>query len=310
MPPLALSLFQLPDPLSAAVHLFTGLLSHFLDGARDDITRVLDRYLFTTVDPSGPGGRPLTENAGLRRLTGGLMLAGDTIMTAVVVFTGMRSMFDHSMHSRYQFKVIIPRVLLAVVLMHSSLLLSQCFIDLNNALGHVALSLGDQLTTDKLPWSDTLSAPAVARLRTAQDLFRSVFAVALVVALVILVLAYVVRAALLNVLIVTAPLAGLCTVLPDTRGYARSWSRLFLTTVFMQAVQLMVLRVASVTALDRDGSIVQTLYGISTLWILLKVPGALNTASHWETKAKTLGHGIERSLRRSLSGSPVHRSIP
>ncbi|MFN2569922.1 MAG: conjugal transfer protein TrbL family protein, partial [Candidatus Dormibacteria bacterium] len=286
-----------------------GLLGQFLDGARGDITRVLDRYLFSTVDPSGPGGHPLTDNPGLRRLTGGLMVAADTIMTAVVVFASMRSLFEQSTASKYLLKATIPRVLLAVVLIHSSLMLSQLFIDLNNALSHVALSLGDTLKSDNLPWSDSLSAPAISRLRTSQDVFHSLFAVGLVVALVILVLAYVVRAALLNVLIVTAPLAGLCTVLPETRGYARMWTRLFLTTVFMQATQLIVLRVASVTALDHDGSIVQTLYGISTLYIMLKVPGALNTASHWETKAKTMGHSLERSLRRAMNGGhPIHRA--
>lgn len=303
--PAAITLFQLPDPVEAAVHLFTGLVAHFVDGARTDVSRMLDRHLFSTVDPEG---RPLTENPSLRRLTTGLMVAADTMITAVVIFASFRSLLDRSMRSKYQLKVVIPRVLLAVLLIHGSLLFAQMLIDLNNALGQVARSLGGGMTTDSLPWSATLSSGSIEHLRVTEDIFHCVFDVALVIALVILGLAYVIRSALLNILIVSAPLAGLCTVLPETRGYARIWTRLFLTTVFMQAVQLLVLRVAAVTGLDQDGGIAQSIYGIATLYILLKVPGALNTAAHLETKAKTMGHNLERSLRRALNHGPARRA--
>jgi hypothetical protein len=36
------------------------------------------------------------------------------------------------------------------------------------------------------------------------------------------------------------------------------------------------------------------------LVLLLKVPGALNTASHLETKTKTLGHHLERAVRHAV----------
>ena len=50
---------------------------------------------------------------------------------------------------------------------------------------------------------------------------------------------------LLDILVVLAPLAALCSVLPDTRRYAFTWLRLFMVAVFMQAVQLIILRVAT-----------------------------------------------------------------
>jgi hypothetical protein len=72
-------------------------------------------------------------------------------------------------------------------------------------------------------------------------------------------------------------------------------------TVFMQAVQLIVLRVAMTLAFDNQGfGLVQTLYGLATLFLMLKVPGALNTASHLETKSKTLGHHLERAFRHAV----------
>ena len=162
------------------------------------------------------------------------------------------------MRSKYDLKVILPRVLFAIVLAHCSLLFMQMAIDLNNALGNVALSLGGPLNGDTLPWSPSLSPPSIAALISGQDLFQVAMLVALVAAMAILVLAYVIRTALLNVLIVTAPVAALLSVMPDTRSHARTWLRLFLGTVFMQAVQLIILRVAVTTEFDSSGGVIST----------------------------------------------------
>jgi hypothetical protein len=289
------------DPLGGFVHLLSGALGHFVDGARGDIEGVLQRYLFRTVDTSAAQPRPLTDNPGLRRLNLGLVVACDLLLTAVLLVASLRGLFERTgFRARYSLKVMLPRLLLAIVLVHFSLPLLAMALDLDNALCAVALSLGDELHVDGLPWSPVIGAPAVARMSVGQDLFHAAFAVAVVIALVILVLAYVVRHALLCVLIVVAPLAALCTVLPDTRGHARGWMRLFSVTVLMQPVQLIVLRVAEVVAVDAGGGLVQSLYALATLFLMLKVPGALNVAAHLETKAETLGHRLERSARRAV----------
>lgn len=210
------------------------------------------------------------------------------------------------MRSKYDLKVIIPRILLAIVLAHGSLLFMQMAIDLNNALDGVALSLGGPLNGDTLPWSPSLAPETIARLITGQDLFQAVLAVALVAAMAILVLAYVIRTALLNILIVTAPLAALLSVIPDTRTHARTWLHLFTGTVFMQAVQLIILRVAVTTEFDTSGGLISTVYALATLWLLLKVPGAMNTSTHLESKAHTMLHTLERSAKHALM--PTHHA--
>jgi Conjugal transfer protein TrbL len=289
------------DPLGGFVHLLTGALVHFVDGARADLEQVLQRYLFRTVDTAAPGARALTDNPGLRRLNLGLVVAADLLLTAVLLVACLRGVFERTgLRARYSLKVVMPRLLLAVVLVHFSMPLLAMALDLDNALCAVAQSLGDELRVDGLPWSPVIGAPAVTRMSLGQDLFHAIFAVAVVIGLVILVLAYVVRHALLCVLIVVAPLAGLCTVLPDTRGYARGWMRLLSVTVLMQPVQLIVLRVAEVVAIDAGGGVVQSLYALATLFLMLKVPGALNVAAHLETKAETYAHRLERSVLRAV----------
>lgn len=290
---------SLRDPLGSFLHLLTGALAHFIDGSRGDIENTLERHLFSTVDTSVPGSRPLTENPSLRRLNLAMALATDILVGGVVLFASLRAMWEHSLRARYSLKVMLPRLLLALVLIHASLPLMQMGIDLDNAMCKVALSLGNELRVDGLPWSPVVSEAAANRISLSQDLFHGVLGMVVVVALVILVLAYVLRHAMLGVLIVMAPLAGLMTALPETKSYSRTWLRLFLVTVFMQAVQLIVLRVAGIVGLDEGGGLVQTLDALATLYLMLKVPGALSEASHLETKAETLGKHFEKAVRKS-----------
>lgn len=294
------------DPIGFLLSSLIGLLGHLISMARVDMSGLLDRFLFRTVDPTVPGNRPLTANPNLANLNLGLALAVDAMMALIVVLTSVRSIFERSMRAKYDLKAILPRILLAVVIAHGSLLFMQMAIDLNNALGSVALSLGRPLNADTLPWSPSLAPQTVAQLVTGQDLFQAILIVALIVAMAILVLTYVIRTALLNVLIVTAPLAALLSIMPDTRGHARSWLRLFVGTVFMQAVQLIVLRVAVTTEFDSRGGLVTTVYALATLWLLLKVPGAMNTGTHLENKAHTMLHTLERSAKHALMPTSHH----
>jgi TrbL/VirB6 plasmid conjugal transfer protein len=294
----------LRDPLGAFLQLLTGVLGHVVGTGIADINSELSRYLFSTVDPTVAGSRPLTGNPTVAHLNFGMAMAADVLVAAVLLYASLRSLFERTMRARYTLKVVIPRSLAAIALVHGSVFLVQMAIDLNNAIGHVAMSLGDPLTVNTLPWSGPTNPVAVQAIQASQDLFRAVFALALVIALVILVLSYVIRTALIDVLIVVAPLAALCMVLPETRGYAHLWLRLFTVTVFMQAVQLIALRVATATGFGAGSGIAASLYALATLWIVLKVPGALHAASHVESRAATAGHHLERSLRRALA--PAH----
>lgn len=286
------------DPAGLLLHLLTTVLVHLVSAARTDTEALLDHYLLRTVDVSGGGD--FTGRSSVRSLNLGLVVAMDALLTAAIVVIFLRSMWEHSIRARYGMKIMLPRLLGTIVLVHCSLPLMQMLIDLNNALGSVALALGGPLHATPFPWSIALADPAIAAVAASQNLFHAIFAVALVVALVLLALAYVVRYALLTILVAVAPVAALCGLLPETRSYAHSWMRLFITTVFMQALQLVILRTATVTAFVADAGIAQTLYALATLYILLKVPGALNTAAHLETKAKTMSHDLEKSMRKAL----------
>src|SRR5918912_1147429 len=91
------------------------------------------------------------------------------------------------------------------------------------------------------------------------------------------------RLALVDVLLVVAPIALLCWVLPQTQGWARLWSALFTSTVFVQSLQMLALRLgvalgsevkqhSGATASEGAAALVQTFLSIAVLALVLKLP--------------------------------------
>ena len=50
-----------------------------------------------------------------------------------------------------------------------------------------------------------------------------------------------------------------------------------------------------------------TLFALAILWIVLKVPGTLHSASHVETHARTAMRHVNRSMHRALA--PAHHVV-
>ena len=270
------------------------LLSDFSSSGRNDVLSLLNRYLFSTVDVSRPGSQPLTANAALAGLNHAASTAGDVLLALVVVVIAMRAVVERNLHSEHALRALLPKVLVGVILMHTSLGLIQMAIDLNNALAGFAVGAGG----NPMPWTDPLSTSALTSSSLAQDLFEIVVVLGLVVTVALLAISYVIRMAVLQVLITTAPLAALATILPETRGYAQAWGRLFVVALFMQAVQVMVLRVATVTGLTAGSGLAETLYALAALWVCLKVPGFLASAARIPGSIGAIGSGLADQARR------------
>ena len=136
---------------------------------------------------------------------------------------------------------LIPRLVLGVVAAAASLWWCALVIDVAHAIsGFIAVTL------DVTP-SDLLRAP-VETLLTAVE--GGSVGLALLLALIYLIYAFfciyllvqmVLRLALIDLLLVLAPAAMGLWILPHSSGWSRHWLRLFVTTVFQQAVQLIAL---------------------------------------------------------------------
>jgi hypothetical protein len=171
---------------------------------------------------------------------------------------------------------------------HFALLFGQMAIDLNNAMVHTVWTQPLPGGAPRLPWTFALTNGF------GLPLFEIAIRLAIALMLVIVAFTYVVRFALLAVLLAVAPLASICTILPETKRYAQSWLRLFLLTVFMQFGQVLVLRFASLFADQLGTRPLEALYGVAVLYLLIKVPGLMNASSHVELKAQHVAEGLAK----------------
>ena len=268
--------------------LVTGFFSNLINDVSHSVSGIVETYLLSTHDVSTFSARPLTEDPALQSMFHLTLALGDLLLVLVFTYSFLRSQWERSFRAHYTLKAILPRTLAAIAMGHFALLFGQMAIDLNNALVHAVWTQPFPGGTVRMPW-----APALQN-GFGLPLFQLIVRLAIVVMLVIVALTYVIRFALLSVLLAIAPLAALCMILPETKRYAQSWMRLFLLTVFMQFAQVLVLRFASLFSSELNGSPIEALYGLAVLYLLVKVPGLMNASAHLESKSEHLVEGFAK----------------
>ncbi len=203
---------------------------------------------------------------------------------------------------------MVPRLLLGLVAAATSLWWCGLVIDVADAVsGFVAASLG-------------LSAGDLLR-SSAQTLLTAIevgsVGMALLLALLYLVYGFfvlyvllqlIMRLALIDLLIVLAPVALGLWILPHTAGWGRHWLRLFMTTTFQQAIQLIALAMgfgmlnllADIAAFEPIQDLVwKLLLSLAFIYLATRVPALLGNAGTFDAWMHTLYFGM------SLPGSMV-----
>jgi hypothetical protein len=245
------------------------LLDAIRNGA-GQVVAVVNGFLFSTTDVLGRGG-PFTDGAAIARFQPAVVVVADAAMAAVVIWGSYHIMFGHGVRTLYTARILLPRLLLAVVLANFSKVLFQSAVDVNNALCSAVLGIGVGFDPNALfSLRDVGAGPAL-----------SLFVVgALFAGYGVLAISYALRYSLLVVLAITAPLAALLFVLPDTHHYSRRWASLFVTTLLMQPLQLLILQVGLELDLATPSwNPARHLFALATLILAFKVPGALHATS-------------------------------
>ena len=195
---------------------------------------------------------------------------------ALVVILGWMGlsfiMAEHLGRQHAGWREMVPRLVLGLVAAASSLWWCALVIDVADAVsGFIAFSLnvtpGDMLrsTLSTLMTAVQAGSVGMALLLAALYLVYGFFVLYVIVQMIL-------RLALIDILLALAPIALGLWILPHTAGWGRQWLRLFMTTVFQQAVQLIALALgfgflkefAAIAAFEP----VQDL-----IWKLLDVPG-------------------------------------
>lgn len=239
-------------------------------------------FILTTTDFET--GRDFVDNVTIQRFEPKVQLVADAALVVIVIWASYRIMWGHGLRSQYAARILLPRLLMAVVLINFSLPLFQVVVAASNTLCVAIRSFGT--VGDPSTWWSTLMKDPT------QGAWEIVTTGVLAVGFDVLAIAYLVRYAILIVLAITAPLAGLFFTLPETHHLSKLWFSHFTTNLFMQPMQLFVLAIGF--ALERGGGTpVHHLFALASLLIVFKVPGAIGGA---EKAAHKLQSNVEGAL--------------
>jgi hypothetical protein len=228
----------------------------------------------------------------------------DGLLAVVVLVGGFNVMLRPYMGAVYTGALeFLPRVLLGGILINTASWWCRLAIDTNNAACGV---FGTPTTIDVLAGVLRVGGDPISRL---------VMVLVLVVMTILLIVQQLMRLALVDVLFVVAPLAAWLWILPQSQARGRLWGRLFVGTVFAQAVQVLTLRLgfSLTTGLPpfSAAGLLQPLLGIAVLALVLKIPSLMGGGAAGGNVVPRLlgtaanvavGTGVGVSVRAALGG--------
>ncbi len=217
---------------------------------------------------------------------------------------------EHLGRQQTGWREMVPRLVLGLVAAASSLWWCALVLDVADAVsGFIAVSLnvtpGDLLRAPLDTFLTAVQAGSVgmAQLLALLYLVYGFFVLYVIVQMVL-------RLALIDILLALAPIALGLWILPHTAGWGRHWLRLFMTTVFQQAVQLIALALgigflnefASVAAFEPVQDLIwKLLMSLAFVYMATQVPSMMGNAGTFDSWLSMLyfGMNLPASMMRS-----------
>jgi hypothetical protein len=201
----------------------------------------------------------------------------DSLLVLFVLAAGALVMTHDTLHSRYALKDALPRICFAAVTANASLSISEQLISFANALSRGFLAGGVDPAQASLQLKQFVLG-AIA----GSGIFVILLGLAAATLTVLLFILYVVRAAVVLILIAGAPLLLLTHALPQTDGLARLWWRGMTAALGVQVAQALVLATAvrvffnsggrQALGLSVTGNLIDLLVCLCLFWILIRIP--------------------------------------
>lgn len=255
---------------------------------------------FLTVDPSLLGDNTKTAWSQFRDIANvAFVIAFLIIIYSQVSGAGV---------SNYGIKKLLPKIIIAAILVNASFLICQIAVDLSNILGSsiygfmkgIPTAAGDAATG--LPaWKEVsgkvLALGAAALLAV---LLLTVFSTAALLAVAMTVLILIARKSLLILLIVISPIAFVAYLLPNTEDLFKKWMKIFRDLLMVFPVVGLIFGASTLAARIINGSSTDILIQLTALGVmavpLFAVPVVLKGAlaatgtlgaklSGWQDKA-------------------------
>jgi hypothetical protein len=248
----------------------TSILTDFLSGLANDfgeaIVGFINQVNFLTRTPEN-----LSYNNDLvKQFATATQVLADGLLAVVVLISGYNVMLRPYLGATYAGALeVLPRLLLGAILINTAAWWCRLAIDVSNAVCGVfgAPNIADMVATILRVTLDPTHLSGLLMLLVAT------------IMAILLLIQQLMRLALVDVLLILAPLAAVLWILPQSQAWGRLWGRVFVATVFAQAVQVLTLRLGFNLATGLPslsvGGLLQPLLGIAVLALVLKIPGLM-----------------------------------
>ncbi|HEX9371737.1 MAG TPA: conjugal transfer protein TrbL family protein, partial [Roseiflexaceae bacterium] len=292
------------NPATWLQQTITNILTDFLSGLARDFGDAIIGFIndvnFLTRTPEN-----LSYNNDLvKHYATATQVLADGLLAVVVLVSGYNVMLRPYMGATYAGALeFLPRLLLGGILINTAAWWGRLAIDVNNAACGVfgAPSIADVVSN-------------VLRVAVDHTAGLLMLLVATVMAILLLI-QQLMRLALVDVLLILAPLAALLWILPQSQAWGRLWGRLFVATVVSQAVQVLTLRLGFNLATDLPqlsaAGVLQPLLGIATPRAGAQDPEPAGRwrgrRQHRDESGRDCGRGGRRLGRRGGSAGRARR---
>ena len=248
-------------------------------------------FKFVTSTTDVETGQDFVASAAIKSFEPTVQLVADSLLGLVVVWASYRIMWGHGVRSQYTARVLLPRLFLAALLINFSQPMFQAAVTASNTLCGVITHF--QTIPDWSSWWHTF------KVNPQDSVFEVITTATLVLGYDVLAVAYIVRYTVLIVLAISAPLAGLLLVLPETAHLAKLWRKVFVTNLFMQPLQLFVIAIGF--GLENSGfNPLRHAFALAALLVVFKVPGAMGSAENVAHKLESLLHNSASHLEHAV----------
>jgi hypothetical protein len=253
------------------------------------VLNVWFKFVLSTADFETGGD--FIANATIQRFEPKVQLVANAALVLIAVWASYRIMWGHGLHSQYTARILLPRLLMGAVLINFALPLFQVVVEANNTICGAVRSFG------------TIADPSVWLLQLIRNPLDGAWEIVTTAVLAggfdVLAIVYLVRYAILIVLAITAPIAALFFMLPETHHVWKMWFSHFITNLLMQPAQLFVLSIGF--ALENNGfTPLRHLFALASLLIVFKVPGAIGGSEKAAHKLESTVHTAFRHITHAL----------
>jgi hypothetical protein len=275
---------------------FRGLVT----SALNPVLSLLGRTVLATPAVTGIG-----RVAQLWRVTLGI---ADGFFVLLALVGGAVVMSHETLQTRYGFKEIVPRLVVGVIAVNASLAVAGVAIHLADAFSGAFVG-GGVNPTDA---AGVLSKLVLSPLGNG-GMFLVLLGLVTAILAVVLLAVYVIRVALVILLVVAAPILLACHALPQTEGLARLWWRGLAAALGVQVAQSLVLvstlRVFLATGghaalgLSTTGGLVDVVLAATLLWVLVRIAA-------WGMRLAFAGTGHRgSSLAHTVKTAVVYKAV-